>query len=654
MSWAMIASACAVLPRPMSSARIPPRSLASSHDEPGEPVLLVVAQRRGDRLRRLDLLGRRRPELAGQRPGDPARHRVAVDLVGRRREVEHLGGRLVALRPPAWRTRASRRASPRRCAASDRAPQRARRGPGRASSSSSAVSGSPSTRTSPVSASVCASSPPDTPVTVTRRTSVESGSSADGRCTAIPTSSSAPMPSLEEVRRPRAGRSTSSSAGFSGSSDQARRAMSHSHASSVTASCGEVPSRSAVSGPSGGSTTVGSVSDWKRGRSRKCPSRSSGALRWNRSRAPALDTGRDLIGPAVHLGLVRRGGDLRRAEPGERRARRRWWRTSRARTSSGSPSSTASEAANQTLPIAPALSRPGAGRQDHVRSAVSDARSGTSSPWVVSSTASTMRAATAVTVTSTEGRVRVSQSTNFSAPTTGRSVPLAGAAVVQQHRDDAQGREIDAGVAGRTGEPLLARRAQEQAPVDDAHGERRRERRGEPCGCGGCRLGGADGHVPRLVWSDAVGPCVPEGLRDDRRTAHRLEAPPSGCWPDQDHVINIDHTTRRNVGHPVARRRPRKDRNHAEGQSAVQQPRARRDAGGARPGARGVLVGRQRQGFRWVGRLEGVPHRRLEGHHGRPDPQPGLRPDARDQGLRDHVQGQHRPDRDRVPAARAG
>ena len=92
--------------------------------------------------------------------------------------------------------------------------------------------------------------------------------------------------------------------------------MSHSHASSVTASWGDVPSRSAVSGPSGGRTTDGSVSDSKRGRRRKWPSRSSGALRWNRSRAPALDPGGDLVGPTVHPGLGHRaviGGGPRRA-----------------------------------------------------------------------------------------------------------------------------------------------------------------------------------------------------------------------------------------------------------------------------------------------------------------------------------------------------
>ncbi len=64
--------------------------------QPGEPVLLVVAQRRGDRLRRLDLLGRRRLELAGERPADPARHRLDVDLVRGCRELEHVGGGLVA------------------------------------------------------------------------------------------------------------------------------------------------------------------------------------------------------------------------------------------------------------------------------------------------------------------------------------------------------------------------------------------------------------------------------------------------------------------------------------------------------------------------------------------------------------------------------
>ena len=114
------------------------------------------------------------------------------------------------------------------------------------------------------------------------------------------------------------GEMTSWSAGFSGSSDHARRAMSHSQASSVTASWGEVPSRSAVSGPSGGRTTVGSVSDSKRGSRRKWPSRSSGALMWKRSRAPALGAGRDLVGPAVHPRLGHGARERRRAEAGGR------------------------------------------------------------------------------------------------------------------------------------------------------------------------------------------------------------------------------------------------------------------------------------------------------------------------------------------------
>ena len=62
---------------------------------------------------------------------------------------------------------------------------------------------------------------------------------------------------------------------------------------------------------------------------------------------------------------------------------------------------------------------PGAGRQVHVRSVVSVAKSGASSPRVVSSMASTMSAAIAVTVTSTDGRLRHSQSTKRSAPTIG-------------------------------------------------------------------------------------------------------------------------------------------------------------------------------------------------------------------------------------------
>ena len=84
----------------------------------------------------------------------------------------------------------------------------------------------------------------------------------------MPEASSAPMPSSSSAATA-PGEMTSWSAGFSGSSDQARRAMSHSHASRVTASWGDVPRRSAVSGPSGGRTIDGSVSDSKRGSSRK-------------------------------------------------------------------------------------------------------------------------------------------------------------------------------------------------------------------------------------------------------------------------------------------------------------------------------------------------------------------------------------------------
>ena len=78
-------------------------------DQPRQPVFLVVAQRRGDRLRRLDLLGRGRLELAGERAADPTRDGLDVDLVRGRRELEHVGGGLVPFGDP-LRERQRRRA----------------------------------------------------------------------------------------------------------------------------------------------------------------------------------------------------------------------------------------------------------------------------------------------------------------------------------------------------------------------------------------------------------------------------------------------------------------------------------------------------------------------------------------------------------------
>ena len=101
----------------------------------------------------------------------------------------------------------------------------------------------------------------------------------------------------------------------------------------------------------------------------------------------------------------------------------------------------------------------------------------------------------------------------------GHPMPPARGPVVEEHRYRPDRREVDGGVASRRGEQLGGQRAQVEAIVDDAHGERRRFQFARCPFCDG------SGHAPCLV-----GRCAGNGhpggpARRKRRAVHRWREP---------------------------------------------------------------------------------------------------------------------------------